>query len=228
VNVNSNNFTYRNATQKSQVLALNDGIFNWGDLEYNVTNSVFKNLAGKGLYGNGANDYMNLFGITGGNYSGVTPAQHLISTDPSANGLLYPVRIEPGSSMASAGSGGGQIGANIMEKLGVDGTFKGDPGWNTPQGSLWPWPLEEWIKAEMQTSDYAGFCAPYAGTAKACPASYTTDSYRGFASKDKKRLDGKNPVTLTSYIWESLGNPIPAGIYVDLTPPAAPTGLSVH
>lgn len=228
VNVNSNNFAYRNATQKSQVLALNDGIFNWGDLEYNVTNSVFKSLAGNGLYGNGTNDYMNLFGITGGNYSGVTPAQHLISTDPSVNGLLYPVRIEPGSSLSSAGSGGGQIGANILNKLGVDGTFKGDPDWNTPQGSLWPWPLEEWIKAEMQTSDYAGFCTPYAGTAKACPASYATDAYRGFASKDKKRLDGINQVTLTSYIWESLGNPIPTGIYVDLTPPAAPTGLSVH
>jgi hypothetical protein len=232
VNVDSNVFAYRDATQRSQVSGRDKGILNYyGDLTYNMTNSIFKNISGVGFSGVGVNDYVNLYAIAGGNYNSVTPAQHLITTDPSLNGLLYPVRIESGSSLATAGSDGSQMGARILNKIGVDGTFKGEPNWDTEQGSLWPWPYEDWIKAELRTSDYVSFCAPYIGNATAaCPASYVTDSRRGFAGDGTGLYGG--PMTLTSYIWESLGNPCPANVCSygnsDTTSPTlsngAPTG----
>jgi parallel beta-helix repeat protein len=59
------------------------------------------------------------------------------------------------------------------------------------------------------------------------PATITGDTMpsptRGFASATAKRLDGVNPVTLTSYIWESLGNPIPTEIYNTVADTIAPT-----
>jgi hypothetical protein len=54
---------------------------------------------------------------------------------------------------------------------------------------LWPWPNEDRIKKEMCATTKRGFCA------------------------DGKRLDGANPVTLTSYVFEYLGHAIPGGLY---------------
>jgi len=236
LNVNSGNYTYRNALQKSNVLAIDDGIFNWSDSPFVVTNSIFKNLAGIGIYGNATSNYMNMHGVAGGNYSGVSPAVNLISSNPIYNAatnplgsLKYPVRIENSSALSAAGSFGGQIGARITNKLGVDGAFKGDANWNTEQGSLWPWPLEDWVQAEMRTSDYSSFCAPFAATANACPSTFATDAYRGFASSGVDAWG--QPITLTKYIWQSLGNQIPCEIYGtcggDVIAPSAPSGLSV-
>ncbi|OGD70861.1 hypothetical protein A3I18_01320 [Candidatus Campbellbacteria bacterium RIFCSPLOWO2_02_FULL_35_11] len=53
--------------------------------------------------------------------------------------------------------------------------------------NLWPWPNEERIKTEMCFETNRGFCA------------------------DGNGLYG-GPITLTSYIWEYLGNPCPADI----------------
>jgi hypothetical protein len=92
--------------------------------------------------------------------------------------------------------------------MGVDGTFYGDTGYNTDTGTvLWPWPNETRIKSDMAagTNDAGGFAAP------------GNDAWG-------------QPITLTRYIWESLGNKIPDDIYgtsSDITPPAAPSGLSV-
>lgn len=109
-------------------------------------------------------------------------------------GWWYLPRIEAGSTLASGGTYG-QRGANILTKIGTSGTLYGDTGYNTDTGaSLWPWPYEDRIKAEMAAVSTRGFCA--AGNA----------------------LDG-NPLTLTRYIWEILGNAMPSGIYE-----AAPTG----
>jgi len=146
---------------------------------------------------------LNYYNTSLGTYAGTK-----ITTNPFTNGLLYPVRIETGSPLATAGNGG-QVGANILQKLGIDGTEYGSTDWNTPQGNLWPWPLEEWVKAQMAAADTV-----IGGDAMPAPT-------RGFASATAKRLDGINPVTLTSYIWESLGNQIPPEIYGGSAPPTS-------
>jgi len=226
-NVNLSNFTYRSSTQSGQILQSNVGVDSW-DNNVLVNNSIFRNLAGAPLKGNTTGYYIDTYTVgTGGN-----TLSNSITTDPYQHGVKYPVRIETTSpnELQTQGTSGSQIGPRILNKLGIDGTFKGDTGWNTEQGGLWPWPLEEWIQAEMRTSDYASFCAPYVGTPQACPTSYTTDAYRGFASTTDRQLDGVSDVTLTSYIWESLGNQIPADIYGAEGPPdtLAPVTIPSH
>jgi len=77
--------------------------------------------------------------------------------------------------------------------------------------ALWPWPMEDWIKAELA----------------AMPATINGDTMptaaRGFATGTS--LGGATQ-TLTRYIWESLGNVIPAGIYGDAGDTTAPVTSS--
>jgi hypothetical protein len=104
--------------------------------------------------------------------------------------LKYLTRIEAGSPLKSKGSGGADIGANILYRYGADGAKFGDSGYNALTNvPLWPWPNEERIKLEMCKGISRGFCT------------------------SEKRLDKINPVTLTSYIWEAIGNPLPKVIY---------------
>lgn len=54
------------------------------------------------------------------------------------------------------------IGANIVNKIGTDGTLQGETGWNTDTGNvLWPYPNEARIKQEMCTDVgiTRGFCS---------------------------------------------------------------------
>jgi hypothetical protein len=82
------------------------------------------------------------------------------------------------------------VGATIEHRYGSSGLRYGAAGFDTlTDVPLWPWPNEDRIKREMCASTTRGFCST------------------------GKRLDGSNPITLTSYVWETLGNPIPAGIY---------------
>jgi len=116
------------------------------------------------------------------------------SYNPYANGLLYLTRTEGQSTLNTAGIGAQQI----TTALGTSGTFWGDPNYNTDTGvPLWPWPNEDRIKADMASV-----------------------SARGFAANGNGLYGG--PITLTSYVWEALGNPLPAGIYTpaDVTPPS--------
>lgn len=99
----------------------------------------------------------------------------LQGTPPS---IRYPTRIEPGSALKGAGEGGADMGANVVNAYGIDGTVWGDPGFNTLSARpLWPWPHEARLKAEMCAGVTRGFC----GTLK----------------------------TLTRYVWEQLGTPLP-------------------
>ena len=110
--------------------------------------------------------------------------------DTPGPSLKYITRIEAGSKLKGSGHAGGDIGANVLFRYGADGSRFGESGYNTLTTiSLWPWPNEARIKAEMCATTTRGFCS--AG----------------------KRLDGVNNVTLTSYIWEYLGTPLPPGIY---------------
>src|SRR4029077_12131339 len=108
--------------------------------------------------------------------------------------LKYLPRIEAGSSLQTAGSGGGPIGANVIYRWGATGTLWGESGYDSITGELlWPFPNEDVIKADM---------ASYVGSGGV--------GARGFATGNS--LDG-TPQTLTKYIWEYLGNQIPADVY---------------
>ncbi|MDQ1283666.1 MAG: hypothetical protein QG620_14 [Patescibacteria group bacterium] len=141
-----------------------------------------------------------------------------VSSNPSG-ALKYPVRIESGSSLSGIGQNGTDIGANLVYQMGKSGTLWGETGYDLLQDGtngqavmkMWPFPNEDIIKTKM--------------------AAYNTYGYsgaRGFATGTS--IDG-SPQTLTKYIWEYLGNQIPAEVYGssgDTTAPASPSALSVR
>ena len=161
------------------------------------------------------NGNYNAFSGNGANYGGVrTPSagarditNHSIiygaSTNPSGSLRYLPRGPETGSLLASAGENGSRIGAQVVWKIGLDGTLYGEPGWNTvrspengygrPEDRLWPFPNEAVIKTEMAAYNGAGL----SGT-------------RGFSAPGNGLYGG--PRTLTSYIWEYLGNPCPSDV----------------
>lgn len=155
----------------------------------------------------GVTDYagsnFNAFWDNGANYGGEVdpvPGSNDLSVengseiDVMQNGLRYLPRIEAGSPLKTAGENGGQIGAQIMFKVGRSGSLYGEPGWSeVTTEPLWPFPNEAVIRADMAA--YNGPGAP---------------GVRGFTSGNS--LDG-TPQTLTKYIWEYLGNQIPDEIY---------------
>lgn len=72
----------------------------------------------------------------------------------------------------------------------MDGSHFGETNYNTLSATnLWAWPNQDRIKKEMCTD--AGIT-------------------RGFCASGNGLYGG--PVTLTSYIWESLGNACPASV----------------
>jgi hypothetical protein len=176
-------------------------IGNWGDRSIAISDSVFWSSANASS-GTVAVTYSDAYGQNDFSGSGV------IHVNPLTNGLLYLPRIEAASILKTAGSGGTQAGAQILYKMGTDGTLYGENGYDTlTPNALWPWPYESRIKADF---------ASVSGGA------------RGFATGTSR--DGSEQ-TLTRYIWEYLGNTIRCEIYGTcgpVTPPAAPTGLVVR
>jgi MYXO-CTERM domain-containing protein len=173
-----------------------------------VTDSIFWNNPSYGIADHASGDYNSYWG-NGANYGGATATPqagaHDMTSDMTA-GLKYLPRIEMGSSLATAGSGGGQVGAEVVSMWGTSGTLWGDPGYDTVTANpLWPFPNEAVIKADM---------ASYTGPGGA--------GARGFTTGNSK--DG-TPQTLTKYIWEYLGNQIPPEIYgFHIVSASLPTG----
>ena len=133
--------------------------------------------------------YVNVNGSWTSQFNQTTPT-NIVSGNPLGIALKYLTRIEAGSSLKGTGLGGADIGANVVFRYGKDGARHGDTDFNTLSTTpLWPWPNETRIKAEMCAATTRGFCS--AGT----------------------RLGGAGAVTLTTYVWEALGYPIPADIY---------------
>ncbi len=192
-NINKNNFS--GYTISDSAFAQENSGFGGGGTA-TITNAIVRGAANQAATNSYGGDYFNYYNCANG--STFKPA-HTYTTDPYANGLLYPVRIESGSALATAGSGGGQIGANITQALGPDGAEYGASGWNAPQGNLWPWPLEAWAKAQM-----AAMNTTITGSTMPSPA-------RGFCASGNGLYGG--PITLTSYIWESLGHALPSSVY---------------
>lgn len=138
--------------------------------------------------------YANVYNARSGAYSNTTCSVGCYVSNPLADGvtasLKHIVRVESGSLLKTLGLGGADIGANVLNRYGNDGSRFGETGYNTlTSTSLWPWPNEDRIKREMCANTTRGFCS--AG----------------------QRLGNVGPVTLTTYIWEYLGNPIPSGVY---------------
>lgn len=195
-----------------------------------MTNCIVRNTYGGGMFQDWETaDHNNFFNVGTLVYTGPTPT-NTVTTDPLLNGYLYLLKPEIGSNLRTAG-----IGPTIIKQFGKSGTLFGEAGYNLPQDgtngqanvNLWPWKNEDIIKTQMQSYTYTGdFCAtPGANCTVTGTASITGD--RGFASSTAKQLDGATPVTLTSYIWEALGSPIPSTIYnPPTTPPSTTASLT--
>lgn len=193
-----------------------------------ITNSIFYgNLIG--LRQCTGSNYNDLYNNTTSNYYSMTPGANDRTINPLTNGLLYPVRIENSSTLKTAGTSGGQIGPSILYRYGrtaslesecggaIDGLscqLYGETGWNELQDgqsgrslvSLWPFPNEATIKTKM-----------------AAYSAHGVSGARGFATGTS--IDG-SAQTLTKYIWEYLGNQIPADVYGDTTAPTI-SGVSM-
>ena len=194
--VGVDNFAYRSNAQIERVLGRNDAVMNFGGGPLSIDNAIFHDINDNEIKANSITNNLALFGYGGEDYSGFTEQEinsgstvhsppvfniATLSTQDTeflARNQLYPIRVEATDDVNSLKSY--NLGARIMHPLGPDGTFQGDAGWDVEQTDtpLWPWPLEEWVQAEMRTSEY------------------TSDANRGFAA---------NGETLTNYVWGFLG-----------------------
>lgn len=158
-------------------------------------------IDGAGRYGINsayAPTHVNVHGASVAPYKQTTCTIACYAGNPRADGatpsLRYLTRVEPGSFLKGKGHGGADIGANVLYRYGRDGSRHGEADYNRlTETPLWPWPNEDRIKREMCARTDRGFCAP------------------------GKRRDGTGPVTLTSYIWEYLGQEMPRQIYASPT-----------
>jgi hypothetical protein len=144
-------------------------------------------------------DYNDYYGNAGRRNRKGRIGAHSFTINPFAKSLKYLLRIENKSHLDGRANDGGDIGATILKKIGVSGTLYGEAGWNTvTDENLWPFPNEDEMRADMR--------AFYAAPGEAYTGSPEMRGDRGFCA------DGQ---TLTKYIWEYLGNTIPAEIYLE-------------
>ena len=164
--------------------------FNQYEHSITLTDSIFVgNSATNGtLTGGGLTGDYNYFYNNYNNYGTSSAGAHDVTNiNPLTNGLKYLVRIEDNSNLDGVASDDGDPGATILKRIGVSGTYYGETGYNTTTSDdLWPWPNEDIIRTNFKTYDNENISAD-----------------RGFCA------DG---VTLSSYIWEYLGNDCPAGM----------------
>jgi hypothetical protein len=183
-------------------LAVYDSNGSWTN---SVQYSIFANNHIYGIAANASSDYNDFYGNTANAGGSPTPSlgSHSMTTNPFTNGLLY----LPNSTVSVGGSTAGAV---IMYQTGVSGTLYGESGYDSLTGiSLWPFPNETQIKSDM---------AAYSGGG--------ASGKRGFCTTGKQ-LNGTDTVTLTSYIWEYLGNQMPNSIYSTQLP-GAPASLKIN
>lgn len=123
-------------------------------------------------------------------------AHSLTDVDPMVSGLDHLVRVEPGSVLAESGRDGAPIGPTILKRVGVSGTLYGEPGWDqVTDEDLWPFPNEAQICDDCRSFHRA--------PDEAYPGSPEMIGARGFCA------DG---MSLTRYVWEYLGQPMPSDL----------------
>ncbi len=119
-----------------------------------VTNSIVSDYTTGDDFNGISPTYFNTY-----NNGSTTSGTGRLTSNPLSNGWLYPPRIEDGSTLKTAGSGGGQIGPRITTKIGTSGTLWGESGYNTDTGdALWPWPNEARIVKDLCSGVTRGFC----------------------------------------------------------------------
>jgi len=153
---------------------------------YNISVDVRNSID----YGNAENsfdaidsiDTVNVFG--NGNNSCVScTINNEITSNPFAvassfsnPALKYLVRIENNSNLHNASTDGGDIGSNVLYKIGKSESLYGEAGWNEKTAEkLWPWPDENIWLPKMSAYNASG-----------------PGGNRGFAA---------NGQTLTNYVW---------------------------
>lgn len=104
--------------------------------------------------------YINTFN-NGASYSGTGS----VTYDPQLNGLSQCNKIDVGSPLKTAGSGGGQIGAEITKRWGTSGTVHGETGWDSiTTDDLFPLPNEDLWKTCCQEGSITRGFAGSSGT----------------------------------------------------------------
>jgi hypothetical protein len=207
-------------TPGDQAPAWGAGIFTGNDMVLSlVTNSLITRNSIGASEAFTTSDYNNYYEntVNFSHYSYGNPDASPGTHDQYDNpGLEYITRLEAGSPLKGAASDGGDIGANVIFRYGVSGTLWGEPGYDSLTSEpLWPFPNEAEIKKDM-----ASFTGP--------PG--PPDGKRGFCADGNGLYGG--PITLTSYIWEYLGNPCQPEICnysgsVELAAPQPPVSLLI-
>ncbi len=182
---------------------------NWGYKITFASNCVVENCANG--FRNVQSDYNVLYNIFGTTYNQFSAGSNdyvsvngnafnpIYSPSNSTGGIKYIPREELASNLSGKGDNTGDIGPNILYKVGIDGSLFGDPGWNTVSSNpLWPFPYENIIQSYMSAYSYQNWGKP------------AINGARGFCSGTS--IDG-SAQTLTKYIWEYLGNQIPSSVY---------------
>lgn len=137
-------------------------------------------------------DHNNIYDTGTINVSSST-VTNTLTYDPTTNGLVYITRRESGSTLEADG-----VGADLTFMKGKSGTFFGESGFDDETSTfMWPFPHEDIIKENMANYSYSGARGNVTGA-------------RGFTIYTSPF---GSPGTLTSYIWEYLGNEIPCDIY---------------
>jgi len=180
-----------------------DEAFGWYTSQ-SVTDSIFEsaNSFGAGDWVNSNNNYYyeNTANFGTSFYQGYISTLGAEDVQGISPQIKYITREEPSTPVYGAASDGGNIGATILYEIGTTGTLFGDTGYDTlTTASLWPFPNEDVIKTDMASFTMAN--PLYGGTISGA---------RGFAAPGTGLYGG--PITLTSYIWEAVGYPCPAGI----------------
>ncbi len=168
------------------------------------------------LFYNNATTSTSDYGWTRNSHNAFFPATQATGSNAVTTNinLKYILRAESNSALVGAASDGGNIGADVTKQYGVSGTLWGEAGYNQrTSANLWPWKHEDKIKE--------WFALPNVPPTGNIPA--INNTVRGFTVANDQF--GKQ-MTLTRYIWQYLGNEIPAGIYSS-TSVAAPTGHAV-
>jgi hypothetical protein len=187
------------------------GVDGWAGVE-RVTNSIIYNIQGTGLTYIEDSDYNCIYECDEPAYDTSLGEHDIINeVDPidgdPGNGiaaLQCLLEIEQGSDLAGKASDGGDIGATIVERIGVSGTLYGEAGYRDYTGiSLWPFPYEGTIRTAMRNYSYSD------------SGEGTLTGDRGFCA---------NGQTLTKYIQEYIS--APGGVVGDTIPPVAVTDLS--
>lgn len=225
-----NHCTFGGCTLNNNVYSDYIASYTAGAYETTIKNSLFasiananRNIMGDAGSGFGVEHQNNNYytdntadpNNTGTDDSTVT--NFLWSAGNTSGGLKYLPRIETDSNISGLADDDGDIGANLDYLIGEPGTLYGDMtgvGYDgTTSTKMWPFPNEDLIKTKMAAYSYddGGGGAPEITGA------------RGFATGTS--IDGSSQ-TLTKYIWEYLGNEIPASVYGGEEEPAISTGSS--